>query len=1228
MSIITNDAIGGYGEQGEVTGNTVEYTGTGTSLVQNIYGGEGFAGKVENNTVTINSGTVTGNAYGGYNINGTGNVGGEDNGNTVTITGGTVSGDAIGGYSRKSDATGNTVELKDGTTLSVGGNIYGGYASEDNGTGGSANKNKVTISAGTVGTVGGNKNVYGGLSAVDTASTNEVTITGGTINSSNIYGGNSQKGNDNNEVTITGGTINSEYIYGGYSCFAGLSHNNTVNFSGTNTAAKIIGGYSDSASGTATGNTVNITGGKVDSANGGKTEGSSRDNHVNITNGSIITNDAIGGYGEQGEVTGNTVEYTGTGNSLVQNIYGGEGFVGKVENNTVTINSGTVNTNAYGGYSNETGEVNKNKVYIKGGTVTGKAYGGYSESGDVGGVDSDDGNTVTITGGTVSGDAIGGYSKKSDATGNTVELKDGTTLSVGGTIYGGYADVDNGTGGSANKNKVTISAGTVSQNIYGGYSEIGTASTNTVTITGVPINSGYIYGGYSASGSISENNTVNFSGTTTGKIYGGYSNIESSTATGNTVNITGGTVGCATGGDSRGSAKDNHVNITNGSTITGTAYGGYGGKGEVTGNTIEYTGMGTSSVDFIFGGYKSDTGTGKVENNIVTINSGTVNKNVYGGYSSDGSGKINMNAVYIKGGNITNIAYGGYSEKGEVTGNTVEVSGNSTVGSIFGGRVLGTDKAVMDNKVTITSGTITGNVVGGLSWSGEASGNIVEYSGETTSASGLIGGGSNLGTVHDNKVTITSGTITGDVIGGKSGNNKDASNNIVNYAGGTIQGTIYGGKTTGTGISTGNTLNVRGKDLSAANIADFQKINFYIPDAAVSGDRMLELTGNAATALDNMKVNVGVVGGSNTYPGYKIKLLEKTGGGTITDTGTTYGNLTEGVSLTYKLTMNKSADNKILWATIPVNEEPVVNPGTKSIVETQALGSALIDSGQDQLAEEGIKNAVQAADRDGRYRYTPFAVIGGESMRYHTGSYIDSKGWNVGVGLSRVVNNAEGRLTFGPVISYGHSSYDSYLDDGLHADGSAHYTGLAFLLRQDDKDGFYYEGSFGGGQLKSDYNSSDLATSYDDSANYYAFHVALGKVQKLSSSASLDYYGKYFYSHQCASSATLATGENYHFDSIDSNRVRIGARVENAYSDRASLYYGAAWEYEFGGDARATYKGYDAPSPSLKGGSGLAEVGWKVKPYKDSPFSADLSLTGWAGKKEGFSLGAMLNWEI
>ena len=567
--------------------------------------------------------------------------------------------------------------------------------------------------------------------------------------------------------------------------------------------------------------------------------------------------------------------------------------------------------------------------------------------------------------------------------------------------------------------------------------------------------------------------------------------------------------------------------------------------------------------------------------------------------------------------------YGGDSSSTEVADNEVVIQVNANVNLVDGG-YSSSKFMVHNNTVLINGGMVSQTVCGGYSKKGNVNDNYVTINGDSTIGINVYGGDSENANATENSVTINGGTINGYVYGGYSNNGGDVKDNIVNYAGGSIGGYIYGGKTTG--ISTGNTLNIRGKDLSAKNIDCFQNLNFYIPADAVSGATLLTLTSTTSdTDLKNMQVQAGVMGGSNLQTGDSVTLLHKSGKGIIEDDGTTYGSLTEGVSLDYKVAISLQNEAKDLVGQITAGS---MKPDTKSIVETQALGSALISSGQDQLAEGGIKNAMQAADQVGVSGYTPFAVMGGESMRYHTGSYIDSKGWNIGLGLSRVVNNAEGRLTFGPVISYGHSSYDSYLDDGLHSDGSAHYTGIGFILRQDDKDGFYYEGSFGGGRLKSDYNSSDLATSYDDSANYYAFHAGVGKVQKLSSSASLDYYGKYFYSHQCASSATLATGENYHFDSIDSNRVRIGARVENAYSDRASLYYDAAWEYEFGGDARATYKGYDAPSPSLKGGSGLAEVGWKVRPYKDSPFSADLYLTGWAGKKEGFSLGAMLDWEI
>ena len=67
------------------------------------------------------------------------------------------------------------------------------------------------------------------------------------------------------------------------------------------------------------------------------------------------------------------------------------------------------------------------------------------------------------------------------------------------------------------------------------------------------------------------------------------------------------------------------------------------------------------------------------------------------------------------------------------------------------------------------------------------------------------------------------------------------------------------------------------------------------------------------------------------------------------------------------------------------------------------------------------------------------------------------------------------------------------------------------------------------------------------------------------------------------------------------------------------------WEYEFSGKATATYQGYDAPSPSLRGGSGMLEVGYRFAP-KDNNFSYDLHITGWQGKRQGYTGGARVNW--
>ena len=96
------------------------------------------------------------------------------------------------------------------------------------------------------------------------------------------------------------------------------------------------------------------------------------------------------------------------------------------------------------------------------------------------------------------------------------------------------------------------------------------------------------------------------------------------------------------------------------------------------------------------------------------------------------------------------------------------------------------------------------------------------------------------------------------------------------------------------------------------------------------------------------------------------------------------------------------------------------------------------------------------------------------------------------------------------------------------------------------------------------------------------------------------------------------------FSSVDSHRVRLGARLTHTVNERNKLYGGLAYQYEFDGDARATYNnGTSAPSPSVKGSSGMLELGWQVKP--GGRMTLDLGVIGWIGKQRGVTghLGAM-----
>ena len=351
----------------------------------------------------------------------------------------------------------------------------------------------------------------------------------------------------------------------------------------------------------------------------------------------------------------------------------------------------------------------------------------------------------------------------------------------------------------------------------------------------------------------------------------------------------------------------------------------------------------------------------------------------------------------------------------------------------------------------------------------------------------------------------------------------------------------------------------------------------------------------------------------------------------------------------YKLEVSQKDANTII-ATITDKEEKQNGDRAKSLVETRAATTTFVNAGADMLASQGFAQAANAVALEAAEKananeqgatgtpapnaFTPFAAFGGSSMRAESGSYVNTKGFGLNIGFARELSNSQGKLLFGPMVEYGGGSYDSHLDDGTRGDGKAHYFGVGVMARQVNHDGFYYEGSLRGGRVTSDYDGNLDGVGkvdYDSSSNYFAAHLGAGKAFDLGKGNTLDGYFKYFYSHQAGDDTTIHIAamddERGHFDAVDSHRIRIGARLTHKVNERNSFYGGLAYQYEFNGDARATFSGNGVPSPSLKGSSGMLELGWQVKPG-DGPLKLDLGVTGWAGKQRGGSVQLGATWSF
>ncbi|WP_172201591.1 autotransporter outer membrane beta-barrel domain-containing protein [Campylobacter sp. RM16188] len=670
------------------------------------------------------------------------------------------------------------------------------------------------------------------------------------------------------------------------------------------------------------------------------------------------------GYSDAEDVSENTFNFNANDSSYITHIYAGYSNKRNAINNKLYITGGKILAGAYGALADL--DAKNNHVYITGGEFDNSRstiYGGYSSNNGEASA-----NSITITGWESSNnsknvDIVGGFSENGKAINNTVNLKaDGIIL---GGIYGGEVSPgsmeENLIGNTLNIRGKNITAAAIENfEKLNFYIPVGfmPATDRMLTLTEAPdltnskIGVAMMKGGVLNNGDKvtlieslgdqitypdkMENNTAELQtgisakykftlkadetkrkllavvelikkliiDTTTSEAkykeyqFGDYLSLEGSD---NTLIWDGTPTDLAS-----------NINLK----------AGYSNTGNANQNTLNFNANTTDLIKNLYGG-KADNG--KAQNNTLNISGGNIAGYAYGGYGKTGS--LN-NTLRISGGNFTidkPILYGGYSEGGKAQGNNVIIENSATIQNntlIYAGQVNNALEDATSNSVTINQANFEDNIhiSGGYSNKANATNNSVTIAQAKFGNSNYIHGGYSIeGDTSGNIVSINQATFKSDSIiycgNSEQGN---AINNTVNLNKDSLSlGKIFGGYTKNSARDhfTGNELNIRGKNIRADYIYNFEKLNFYIPDGFnPDTDKMLIL--NNDIDLKNSKIAAGMAIGASMQNDVRLTLINAPLITYPTDITNHYMDIQTGISAKYKFNLEKDPNNENLYATL------------------------------------------------------------------------------------------------------------------------------------------------------------------------------------------------------------------------------------------------------------------------------------------------------------------------
>ena len=562
---------------------------------------------------------------------------------------------------------------------------------------------------------------------------------------------------------------------------------------------------------------------------------------------------------------------------------------------------------------------------------------------------------------------------------------------------------------------------------------------------------------------------------------------------------------------------------------------------------------------------------------------------------------------------------------------------------------------ITDADMGITGGFVSEFNNGEFTGLTSADDNIVNIDNSSVFGQYIVGGRNDRGQANNNVVSIKENNFVGvEIIGGWS-EFGSANNNIIEINGynNLISTSLYGyyaEEKSENSEFKNNTLIVNDFNGGIMEVANFNKVTFNNlkwNTAAVSENNLVDISGTKipefktdggmyVAKIDNVDaIEIGKLGNNNLKTGDKAWLIftpknnndeiRKFDGKKFKN----YSGVAKIVSgnLLYKNDVKFTGSNdsgttqtQTVDALSAVVTGVERNKQTDLVASNRAVAAAFVNQGTDLIAD-----SLDTLSRDGKYGVKTFAAVHGNRSKYDVNSDIKINGWSTIVGVGAENEHNGGDFSWGVFYENGSGNYRTYNEfnnEFFRGDGSLVYNGGGIAARYENSHGVYMEGSLRAGMLKSEMTDAlsdgENKYGYESETAYYGAHIGVGKIFSLGDDSDLDVYGKFFHTYTEGDSFNVA-GDEFEFDSINSDRLRIGARVTSNKENKFSTYYGLAYEYEFNGDAEMRAAGMKAPTQSLQGSSVMAEIGLNYQPTPDSPWSFDLNMRGYAGERQGGS---------